>query len=63
MKLQNGVANQKVTAAFVAGTVSALTLGTIAWAFPELAQPPVGFESALTGILIVLAAWWKKEHE
>jgi len=62
MNLKNGIANEKVTAAFTAGAISAIVLGTVAWLFPDIQQPPVGFESALTGILIVIAAWYKKEH-
>lgn len=62
MNLKNGVAEEKVTAAFVAGAVSAIVIGTLAWLLPNVPQPPPGYESALTSALIVLAAWWKTNH-
>ncbi len=62
MNLKNGIADEKVTAAFIAGAVSAFSVGTLGWLLPEVPQPPPGYESALTGILLVIAAWWKTNH-
>ena len=63
MNLKNRIANEKVTAAFIAASVSAFLIGTVGMVWPELAERiPAGYESALTGILTIGVAWWKREH-